>query len=39
MTDRGHESVINDSLARVMRERLGLDAVSETLCEGTRPDN
>lgn len=38
MTDRSHESVINDSLARVMRERLGLDAVAETLRAGARPD-
>ena len=38
MTDRSHESVINDALARVMRERLGLDAVAETLREGARPD-
>lgn len=38
MTDRSHESIINDSLARVMRERLGLNAVAETLREGARPD-
>lgn len=36
--DRSHEGVINDALARVMRERLGLDAVAETLREGARPD-
>ena len=36
--DRSHESIINDALARVMRERLGLDAVAETLREGARPD-
>ena len=36
--DRSHESVINEALARVMHERLGLDAVGETLREGVRPD-
>ena len=38
MTDRSHESIVNDALARVMRERLGLDVVAETLREGARPD-
>lgn len=38
MTDRSHESIINDSLARVMRERIGLNAVAETLRERARPD-
>ena len=38
MTDRSHESIVNDALARVMRERLGLDAVAETLRAGARPD-
>ena len=38
MTDRSHESIVNDALARVMRERLGLDTVAETLREGARPD-
>lgn len=38
MTDRSHETIINDALARVMRERLGLNAVAETLREGARPD-
>ena len=36
--DRSHEGVVNDGLARVMRGRLGLDAVAETLREGARPD-
>ncbi len=38
MTDRSHETIINDALARALRERLGLDAVAETLREGARPD-
>ena len=36
--DRSHESVINDVLARLLREGLGLPAVAETLHEGRRPD-
>ena len=36
--DRSHESVINDVLARLLRESLGLSAVAETLHEGRRPD-
>jgi hypothetical protein len=36
--DRSHESVINDALARLFRERAGLVAASETLRGGTRPD-
>ena len=36
--DRSHESVINDVLARVLRETVGLDAVAETLHGGRRPD-
>lgn len=36
--DRSHESVVNDALARVLRERHGLDAVAETLHGGRRPD-
>ena len=36
--DRSHESVINDVLARLLREKLGLPAVAETLHEGKRPD-
>ena len=36
--DRSHETIINDALARVMRERLGLNAVAETLRQGARPD-
>ena len=36
--DRSHESVINDVLARLLREKLGLSAVAETLHAGKRPD-
>ena len=36
--DRSHEGVINDVLARLLRESLGLPAVAETLHEGKRPD-
>ncbi len=36
--DRSHESVINDTLARFLRERCGLSAVGETLHDGRRPD-
>ena len=36
--DRSHESVINDVLARLLRESIGLSAVAETLHEGKRPD-
>ena len=36
--DRSHESIINDALARLLRERLGLEAVAETLHHGRRPD-
>ena len=36
--DRSHESVINDALAWLLRERVGLDAVAETLHAGRRPD-
>ena len=36
--DRSHESVVNDVLARLLRERSGLDAVAETLHGGRRPD-
>ena len=32
-TDRTHESIINDALARLLRDRAGLDAVAETLRE------
>ena len=35
-TDRSHEGVVNDGLARVMRGRLGLDAVAEILDSGER---
>ncbi len=37
-SDRSHESVINDTLARVLRERLGFSAVAESLVNGRRPD-
>ena len=36
--DRSHESVINDALATLFRERAGLVASSETLHIGVRPD-
>ena len=36
--DRSHESIINDVLARFLREQCGLSAVAETLHEGRRPD-
>ena len=36
--DRSHESIINEALARFLRERCGLSAVAETLREGKRPD-
>ena len=36
--DRSHESVINDTLARFLRERCSLSAVAETLHYGRRPD-
>ena len=36
--DRSHESVLNITLARVFRERCGLNAASETLQGGPQPD-
>ena len=36
--DRSHESVINDTLARLLRERSGLSTAAETLHAGKRPD-
>ena len=36
--DRSHESIINDTLARFLRERANLAAVAETLHNGKRPD-
>ena len=36
--DRSHESIINDALARFLRERGGLSAAAETLHGGKRPD-
>ena len=35
--DRSHESVINDTLARFLRELCSLSAVAETLHDGRRP--
>ena len=37
-SDRSHETVINDTLARIFRDRLGFSAVAETLLDGKRPD-
>ena len=31
IVDRTHESIINDALARVLRERVGLDAAARGL--------
>ena len=36
--DRNYESTVNDALARLLRERMGLTAASETLQGGRRPD-
>ena len=36
--DRIHESVLNVTLARILREQCGLDAAAETLQGGPRPD-
>ena len=36
--DRSHESIINDTLARLLRERSGLSTAAETLHDGKRPD-
>ena len=36
--DNSHESIINDTLARFLRERCSLSAVAETLHAGKRPD-
>ena len=36
--DRNHESIVNDTLARIFREKLGLSASAETLHNGKRPD-
>jgi hypothetical protein len=36
--DRSHESIINDVLARLLREQIKLSAVAETLHDGKRPD-
>ena len=33
-----HESIVNDTLARIFREQLGLSAVAETLHDGRRPE-
>lgn len=37
-SDRSHESIINDTLGRFLRERCNLSAVAETLHAGKRPD-
>ena len=37
-SDRTHESVINDTLARLLRERLGLTTAAETMHGRARPD-
>ena len=36
--DRSHESIINDTLARLLRQRSGLSTAAETLHAGKRPD-
>ena len=36
--DRSHESIINDTLGRLLRERSGLSTAAETLHAGKRPD-
>ena len=36
--DRSHESIINNALARLLRESVGLSAVAETLHHGRQPD-
>ena len=38
ITDRTHETIINGVLAQVLRERVGLSAVAETLRKSARPD-
>ena len=37
-TDRTHETIINGVLAQVLRDRVGLSAVAETLRKSARPD-
>ena len=37
-SDRSHESIINDTLGRFLREQCSLSAVAETLHDGKRPD-
>ena len=37
-SNRNHESIVNDTLARILREQLGLSAAAETLHDGKRPD-
>ena len=36
--DRTHETIINDTLARLLRDRLGLSTAAETLHGRARPD-
>ena len=38
ITDRTHETIINGVLAQVLRDRVGLSAVAETLRKSARPD-
>jgi tRNA1(Val) A37 N6-methylase TrmN6 len=37
-TDRSHESIINDALATLFRDKAGLKASAETIHPGVRPD-
>ena len=37
-TDRTHETIFNDTLARLLRDRLGLSVAAETLRDGAQPD-
>ena len=37
-SDRSHESIINDTLGRFLREQCGLSTAAETLHAGKRPD-
>ncbi|MCY3959861.1 MAG: hypothetical protein OXG65_16440 [Chloroflexi bacterium] len=37
-SDRTHESVVNDALARLLRERVGLTTAAETMHGRARPD-
>jgi hypothetical protein len=37
-SDRRHESIINDALATLFRDKAGLKASAETIRPGVRPD-